>query len=142
MWWWNSFQSRTRSAGGRSTGSSRKYSMNPVGFPIYLFCFSYFVGLVAADARRVAGVLFERGHDGLVARQSLVVRALEAGEHALVILRDHAQELRQLGRPGREDVRGVFAARGVDVFLDQRAQFLGFLRILDALDLDHLGVDA
>jgi len=25
---------RTRSAGERSTGSSRRYSMNPVGFPI------------------------------------------------------------------------------------------------------------
>ena len=34
MWWWNSFQSRTRSTGVRSTGSSRRYSMNPVGFPI------------------------------------------------------------------------------------------------------------
>src|SRR5262245_63226949 len=137
MWWWNSFQSRTRSAGERSTGSSRRYSMNPVGFPIYLFFL-----LISADARRIARVLLERGHDGLVARQPLVVGAFEAGEHALVILRDHAQELRQPGGPGREDVLRVLAARGIDVFLDQRAQLLGFLRILDASDFDHLHVDA
>ena len=34
MWWWNSFQSFTRSVGVRSTGSSRKYSMKPVGLPM------------------------------------------------------------------------------------------------------------
>ena len=31
---WNSFQSPTRSAGGRSGGSARSYSMKPVGFAI------------------------------------------------------------------------------------------------------------
>src|SRR5215471_2857901 len=114
MWWWNSFQSRTRSAGERSTGSSRRYSIKPVGLPIYLVLL-----LVSADARRVARVLLERRHDGLVARQSLVVRPLEAGEHALVILGDHAQEMRQLHGPGGQDVLGMLAAGGRDVFGNQ-----------------------
>src|ERR1044072_5915794 len=137
MWWWNSFQSRTRSAGERSTGSSGRYSIKTVGFPIYWFFLS-----VSADARRVSRVLFERRHDGLVTRQALVVGALEAGEHALVVLGDDAQEVRQLGGPGREDVLRVLAARRLDVLLDQRAQLLGFVRILDSFDLDHLRVDA
>src|SRR6185436_2045493 len=97
--------------------------------------------LITADARQVARVFLERGHDGLVTRQPLVVGASEAGEHALVILRNHAQELRQLGRPGREDILGVATAGYPGVFLDQRAQFFGFLRVFDAIDLDHLHVD-
>src|SRR3954471_4476894 len=34
---WNSFQSLMRSMADRSSGSSRRYSINPVGFPIFLF---------------------------------------------------------------------------------------------------------
>src|SRR5688572_31789710 len=135
MWWWNSFQSRTRSVGERSTGSSRRYSMNPVGLPIYFL-------LVSTDTREVTRVLLERRHDGLVARQPLVVGALETGEHTLVVLRNDAHELRQLGRPGRENALGVLRARVVHVLLDQRFQFLGFLRVFDAADLHHLRVDA
>ena len=95
-----------------------------------------------SDARGVAGIFFERRHDGFVARQALVVRALEASERALVVLRDHAHELRQLGGPGREDPLRVFTARVLHVLLDERAQLARFRRVFDAFDVDHLRVDA
>jgi len=37
---WNSFQSFVRSAGARSTGSSRRYSMKPVGLPMGVRCYA------------------------------------------------------------------------------------------------------
>ena len=34
MWWWNSFQSRDALERRAVGGSSRRYSMKPVGFPM------------------------------------------------------------------------------------------------------------
>src|SRR5512135_406526 len=113
---WNSSQSPMRSMGARSTGSSRRYSMNPVGFPIVVLCRS-----VAADAREVARILLAGFHDGLVADQAALFRPRDAGEHALVVLRDDLDELRQHVVPAVQHEARAFA-RGVrQVALDEPA---------------------
>src|ERR1041385_1384424 len=77
MWKWNSFQSTMRSAGERSCGSSRKYSMNPVGLPIFqLSVVQPKLKSTTADASHVAGVLLERGHHRVLAAQALRLHLL------------------------------------------------------------------
>src|SRR6185436_19137122 len=91
MWWWNSFQSAVRSLGSRSTGSSRLNSMNPVGLPIAIQLSS----LVAADARGVLGVHFERGHLGLVLGETQRADLLLGFERALEVVGQHLHPARQ-----------------------------------------------
>src|ERR1700722_20745964 len=99
-----------RSTGVRSTGSSRKYSMNPVGFPM--------LNSISAHAREVAHVFFERGHDGLIPRQTLVVCLLDAGEHALIVLRRDLHELGNAAIPRIQHPPRTAAARELPVPLD------------------------
>src|SRR5512139_3672222 len=97
---WNSFQSPSRSSGARSTGSSRRYSMNPVGFPIVFYS-------VAADTREVTGILLERFHDRFVADEPALLGPGDARQHALVVLRDDPDEFRQQVVPGIQHVAGA-----------------------------------
>jgi hypothetical protein len=53
------------------------------------------------------------------------VGALQAGEHALVVLGDHAREARERPRPLIEQALRMGAARRLDVAGDERAQRLG-----------------
>src|SRR5580692_10581059 len=133
MWKWNSRQSWMRSSGVRSTGSSRKYSMNPVGFPM--------MKSIPAHAREVAHVFFKRGHDGLVARQTLVVRLLDTGQHALIVLGHHFHELRHVQVPRIKQPPGAATAGLLPVPLYQFAQLLDVRGILDTGHRHHLLVD-
>src|SRR6185437_11301207 len=138
MWWWNSFQSRTRSTGVRSTGSSRRYSMKPVGLPIRCSIFR----LISADAREVARVLFEGHHDGLIACQALIVRPLQRGDGALEVLGHHGDELRKQPLPVLQHGARAIAPSEVAMALDHAAHPRDLLRVLQALDAHHLRVDS
>src|SRR6185437_13282502 len=131
MWWWNSFQTRRSSDLVRSTGSSRRYSMKPVGLPM----------LIPADAREVARVLFEGHHDGLIARQSLRMRAFERGEGALEVLGHDGDEPGKQALPVLEHVTRAGAARERGMALYHPAHARDFLRVLQLLDRHHLRVD-
>src|SRR4051812_37966354 len=121
-----------RSDGARSTGSSRRYSMKPVGLPMGgsgKLEVERSERSVSANARRIAGVFFEGGHDGFVTGEALRLRAIDTGEHALVVLRHHFDELRQIRRPPVEDRFAANTLRVVDVLLDHRLHFGDFLAV-------------
>src|SRR3984885_3078763 len=133
MWKWNSRQSWMRSSGVRSTGSSRRYSMNPVGFPM--------MKSIPAHAREVAHVFFKRGHDGLVARQTLVVRLLDAGQPALIVLGHDFHELRNPQLPRIQQPPRAPTAGELPMPLDQLVQLLDVRGILDTGHRHHLLAD-
>src|SRR5262245_21391513 len=116
---WNSFQSPMRSSGARSTGSSRRYSMNPVGLPIVAtFVLCRRSPSIPADPCEVARVLLEGHHDRFLADEALLLGARDAREHPLVVLRDHLDELRQQFVPGVEHAPGALAGSVLEVALD------------------------
>src|SRR5688572_19767887 len=129
---WNSFQSRTRSIGARSTGSSRRYSMNPVVLPTSVALSE------TAHPGDIASVLLERDHDRLVSREALLFRALDRGEHALVVLRDDFHECAHRVVPPLEQAPRAVARRVLDVTLDEPAHRGDLLSVLELLEHDHL----
>src|SRR5579862_3716445 len=133
MWKWNSRQSWMRSSGVRSTGSSRKYSINPVGLPM--------MKLNSQHTREVARVFFERSHDGFLTRQTLIVCLLDAGQHALIVPGHYFHELRDADVPGVQDAPCTPAARVLPMPFNQIAQLGAVRRVIDTGDGDHLLVD-
>src|SRR4051812_22861339 len=98
--------------------------------------------LVAANAREIARVFFERGHDRLVAGESLRLRTIDTGEHTLVVLRQYLDELRHGEVPLVEQQLRAGALRVVEVILDELAHRRDLLGAFEFLDADHLRVDA
>src|SRR6185437_1185469 len=121
--------------GARSTGSSRRYSMNPVGFPIPARS-----PLISADPREVMGILVEGRHDGLIAAETLLMRALERGDRALEVLRHDAHESRHAGAPMLEYLACARAPGEFKVAFDHATHALDFLISLECLHLDQLGI--
>src|SRR5512137_2954669 len=94
-WRWNSFQSRMRSRAKRYWGSSRRYSMKPVGLPIIYLS-------TADNTRDVASVLLKGSHDSLLTAQAGLLHALHGLEDALVVLWHNFEELRHSRLPIRK----------------------------------------
>src|SRR5215469_12613582 len=93
--------------------------MNPVGFPM-----SPVLSLVSTDAREIARVLFEGDHDGFVAAQPLLVRALERLDRALEVPGDDAHESGYHGVPVFEHLPRAFASSELVMALDHAAHFV------------------
>src|SRR5436190_9135568 len=153
-----------RSTAERSSGSSRKYSMKPVGLPIVIrgqlvwaflkksaFECGTFDWLrisnsgfrtcsTSADAGDVAGVGFEGGHDGFFTAEAGILDALHGLEHAPVILGHHFDELGRVVLPIRKNCRGTRAARVGLVTLDHFPDLLDFVRVREFFESDHLQV--
>src|SRR6185312_6794159 len=75
---------------------------------------------VSTDARQIARVLFEGHHDGLVAAQPLLMRALERLDRALEVSGDDADESGNHGVPALEHVLSARAAGELAMALDHR----------------------
>src|SRR5437762_7833707 len=97
-----------RSMAGRSSGSSRRYSIKPVGLPMGVRIHIS----PTADTRHVAGIFLEGSHDGVVAAQARFFDAFHRLEDALVIFGHDLDEFRDDLRPlvehsGRARAAGV-----------------------------------
>src|SRR5216683_7522937 len=92
-------QSPSRSSTGRYGCLSRLNSMNPVTLPM----------CCALNYRRWALIIalaVRAGHDGVVHRDARLLRLLDRGEHALVVLGDHLDELVLRPLPVHEEPGG------------------------------------
>ena len=122
----------------RSTGSSRRYSMNPVGLPIVA------VPQLPPTRARSCAFSLEGHHDRFLAREPLFLGARDGGEHALVVLRDHLDEAR---RPSpSQSASSCFArvARGVVAggSRSSAGQPSISVGVLEPVEADHLHVHA
>src|ERR1035437_2222947 len=103
----------------------------------FVIRYSGFPASSSADARDVADVFLERGHNGFVAGQALFLHLLHGFEHALVVLRHHLDELRHELPPVRQHLRGAVALRVGLVALDQFPDDLDFVGVLQGFAADH-----
>src|SRR5439155_24749169 len=141
-----------RSAGARSAGSSRRYSMKPVGLPMLIASGSQLQEKVGStrrrsrfslrkrlswrtqassttpDARHVARVFFKGGGDRVVATQPGFVGLFQSREDAFVILRHHLDELRHHVLPELDDVAAPITAGVAHVAFDPGAHLGGLPR--------------
>src|SRR3974390_1422900 len=97
--------------------------------------------LVSPNSREIAGVFFERDHDGVVAGEALFVCTLDASEHALVVLWNDAYEARLEFLPRIEDFLCTRALGVRAMTLDHRTDRGDFFRIAQCFERDHLLVD-
>src|ERR1051325_6911883 len=98
--------------------------------------------LAATDARHVAGILFDGGHDGLLAAQTLVRHLADGGEHAFVVLGHDLDEFRHHLFPLREHLQGALALGVLGVTFDHLLYFLDLLFVLEFFEPGHLFVAA
>src|SRR5205814_3985090 len=112
IWKWNSFQSWMRLTAARSSGSSRKYSMNPVGLPI---CFSAFRMPLSIRERWRVWTDLGRGRE----------ESVHPPEPR------YWQKMSSLSSPNPRHVFGVFLERGHHCFFAGETRFL---RLLDRLE--------
>src|SRR3954454_13514792 len=144
IWRWNSFQSLSRSWAERSAGSSRRYSRNPLGLPMSIFqvrC-SSFQFSTATDPRSIPGIFLEGGHDCLLAAEAGELDPGYSGEHAFVVFGHNLHKFGQILRPRSKDVQGTWAFSVVGMALDQLADLVDLLFVLEFFETDHLFIAA
>src|SRR2546430_1453567 len=118
-----------RSMAARSSGSSRRYSMKPVGLPMEL---------AAPNSRHIARVFFERRHDRIITAQARLLHAFERLQDALVIFGHYLDKFRRHVFPVRQ-YRGSTAAVGIGlVALDHFPERLNFVRVFELFESHHL----
>src|SRR5262245_33374636 len=96
---------------------------------------------LAADPRRVVGVLLERRHDRFLVRQPFRLEALLRFDDAAVVVGINLHELRRHLVPAGQHLGGAVALGVFGVLLDHRLDEGDLLLILQAEGPDHLGVD-